>query len=145
MLGITAVAALAHYTGHRWIMPAFGSSCAILFGAPWLPAARPHRAMGGHLLSMTVAILFFQIFGNQWWVLGLAVGTALLLMVVLDLYHPPAGADPLAMIFLDRLEWDLLLMPVAAGTAVILTIAIGFSFLRRRFDPEYVERMQAAQ
>lgn len=76
---------------------------------------------------MTVGVTAYKVWGNAWWGLAIAVGVAIGLMLLLDVYHPPAGATPLLAIGM-KLDWPLLFMPVLVGSLSILAVFEAYEF-----------------
>ncbi|MFZ4508689.1 MAG: HPP family protein [Fimbriimonas sp.] len=134
-VAICTVAGLAAATKMPWIMAPFGSTAAIMYGVPGAHFAKPHRVVLGHLLSMSIGIGMYQAFGSAWWSLGLAVGLAIGSMLAFDIFHPPAGASPLLALVIP-LKWSILLMPVLAGSIVMVLVAEAYHFVRLRLEPD---------
>ena len=63
----------------------------------------------------------------------LAVGFSVFLMILLDVVHPPAGANPIIAI-LGTKEAGFILMPVAIGACFIILFAIIYN---RMLDRDY--------
>lgn len=122
MLAIALVAVLERVTDSHWIMAPFGASCVLLFSVPASPLSQPVNLIGGHLLSTCVGLVVQALLPVTWWSMGLAVGLAIALMVVLRITHPPAGADPLV-VLAESPGWDYLLLPVAGGSLVLVLVA----------------------
>jgi len=66
----------------------------------------------------------------EWWGMGLAVGLAIAAMAALRMTHPPAGADPLVVLF-DNPGWGHIGLPVAVGSLMLVRIA----WLHHRLPP----------
>ena len=64
-----------------WIMFSFGATVLIVFAAHKAETAQPKNIFFGHLISIIVGILFNEIMGFSFYSLGLAVGTAVCLMM----------------------------------------------------------------
>jgi len=122
LLAISAVAWLSHVTGHPLLMAPFGATCVLLFSVPGSPLSQPVNVIGGHLVATAIGLLLHEFLPLEWWSLGLATGMAIAAMAVLRVTHPPAGADPLV-VFLVSPGWDYLVLPVAAGSIVLVVIA----------------------
>ena len=75
--------------------------------------------------------------GNDWWAIGLAVGTSIALMQVTRTVHPPAGANPIV-IMLAGAGWEFVLFPVTAGAVALAVCAALFNNLSpQRKYPTY--------
>ncbi|HWA42527.1 MAG TPA: HPP family protein [Hypericibacter adhaerens] len=123
--GFIAIAALAQLTDHLHtllLIAPFGASCVLVFAVPASPLAQPRNLIGGHLLSSLAGLVILAALGDGPWALGLGVALAILLMVLSETVHPPAGADPIVIIS-TQAAWPFLLAPVLAGTLIIFGIA----------------------
>ena len=104
-----------------WLLASFGATVVIVFGYHDNPFAQPKNIFFGHLLSALVGILFTTFFGVSFITIGLAVGIAVMLMMVFKVAHPPAGGNPI-IVMIGGVSFEFLLFPVMAGT---ITIIIG--------------------
>lgn len=98
MLTLALLAYLSDVTQHRFIIPPLGASCFIAFVIPDSAFARPRSIIGGHVVASLIGVGSVQLFGTVWWGGAVAVGSAILLMQVLRMLHPPAAANPLLII-----------------------------------------------
>lgn len=121
-LALAAVGALAATTGHAWVLGSFGASCVLLFGFPDAAFSRPRSAIGGHVLSSAVGLLFLHLLGPGWIAMAAAGACAAMLMMATDTVHPPAGSNPV-IIFLSQPGWDFLVLPTLAGACLLVVIA----------------------
>jgi CBS-domain-containing membrane protein len=114
----------------------FATSIVLVIGSPQLPAAQPRALVGGHVISTLVGLAMVKSIGPGPWVAAVAVGLAVLAMMLTDTFHPPAGIDPLLVVSAN-LPWQFLIVPVLAG-AVMLTLfaLIWHRWLWRRSWPE---------
>lgn len=97
----------------------FATSIVLMTGSPDAQPARPRALVGGHVLSAIVGVLAVKIAGPQPWAAALAVGVAMLAMLLTDSFHPPAGINPL-IIVMNGMSWSFVLVPVAAGALLLL-------------------------
>lgn len=109
------------------LIPPFGASCVLVFGAPASPFARPRNVVGGHLISALMGLIAVAIFGPGVVGIALGVGLAIAAMMVTDTVHPPAGANPIVVAFMQP-SWLFLALPVFAGAFAI--VAIGLCYHR---------------
>ena len=112
-----------------WIIPSFGASCALVFGVPDSPFARPASVIGGHLVSSLVGLVTMAALGHGPLAMAVGVGCAIAAMMVTRTMHPPAGGDPLIVIATAAAP-TFLLTPVLVGT-IAISLA-GFAFRRLR-------------
>lgn len=120
---------LTNMTSATWLMAPFGASCVLAFGVWNAPLSQPRNIIGGHFVSTFVGLAISHILGNEPWVIGLAVGLAIALMMLTKTTHPPAGADPLV-VMLGGYSWSYLITPVLIGSIVIVFIALIINNLR---------------
>ncbi|NBD24704.1 HPP family protein [Paenibacillus glycinis] len=120
---IGLLALLSDLTPCIWMMAPFGATCVLAFGVWDAPLSQPRNIVGGHLISTLVGLTCCHLFGQSNWVLAIAVGLAIGLMMLTKTTHPPAGADPLVVI-LSGSGWSFLVAPVLIGSALIVLVAV---------------------
>jgi CBS-domain-containing membrane protein len=120
-IGILAAADATHMA--PLIIAPFGASCALVFGAPASPLARPRNVIGGHLISTVVGLLAAAVITSPILAMAAGVGLAIAGMLLTETLHPPAGANPIVVV-LSHATWGFLLAPVLAGTLAIVTIGM---------------------
>ena len=65
----------------------------------------------------------------------MAVGTAITLMMMFNVVHPPAGANPIIVI-IGSVSFDYLLSPVISGSLIIIISAIAINrFILKKTYP----------
>lgn len=127
-LGIAALAYLSVHTNSPLIAAPFGATAVLVFAVPDSPLAQPRNIIGGNVLGAIVCILFVQFCGTAPWVMALAVATTIKLMQLTRTLHPPGGAVALVGV-MSQASWDFLLVPVLAGSIVIVLCTITFNNL----------------
>ena len=125
---------LTSFTSTPWLIASFGASCVLAFGLWNSPLSQPRNIIGGHFISTLIGLVVYHIFGNEPWSLAMGVGLAIGLMMLTKTTHPPAGADPIIVIF-GAYPWGSLFTPVLTGSIVIVLIALLINNLRS--DREY--------
>ena len=85
----------------------------------------------GHLFSSFIGLAVLTLFGPQWWAAGLAVGTAIAVMMLTRTVHPPAGSNPV-IVFLSQAGWDFLLFPTLIGSVIVALVALIYNNLTRK-------------
>ena len=118
-------------SGLAWLIPSFGASCALVFGVPDSPFARPVSVIGGHLLSSAAGLGVVALLGHGPAAMAVGVGVAIAAMLATRTMHPPAGGDPLVVIAAAATP-VFLLTPVLAGTLAIALAGEVFQLVRRR-------------
>jgi CBS-domain-containing membrane protein len=122
-IAIGILALLTDITSYMWLMAPFGASCVLAFGVWDAPLSQPRNIVGGHLVSTSIGLILFHLFGNEVWVIALGIGLSIALMHVTRTTHPPAGADPIVVILAGS-PWSFLLTPVLMGSLVIVLTAL---------------------
>ena len=107
-----------------FLISSFGSSMVLLYGYPESSFSQPKNIFFGHLLTSVVGIIFLYNVPLPIYILiPLAVGFAITLMVLLNVTHPPAGANPIIVI-MGSVSLDYLINPILIGSLIILTFGI---------------------
>ncbi len=107
-----------------FLITSFGSSMVILYGYPESSFSQPKNIFFGHILTSIVGIIFLYLFPLPIYLLiPLAVGTSIFLMMLLNVVHPPAGANPIIVI-MGSVSLDYLINPIIIGTLIVLIFGI---------------------
>ncbi|WP_410795700.1 HPP family protein [Paenibacillus sp. J5C2022] len=122
-LTILLLGALTNVTDTLWLMAPFGASCVLAFSVWNAPLSQPRNIIGGHLISSFTGLVAYHWIGDDPWVIGLAVGLSIALMMLTKTTHPPAGADPLVII-IGGYSFSYLLSPVLIGSLLIVAMAL---------------------
>ena len=133
IIGLLSFLSFETSTGF-WLMFSFGSTSLIVFIFYKSEFAQPGNIFFGHLLGITIGILFNEFIGLSFITLGLSVGVTVTLMMYFKIIHPPAAANPLIALFAD-VSIEYIIFPVLVGTIVIifLTIIIKKFILKRNY------------
>ncbi|MCH9742428.1 MAG: HPP family protein [Proteobacteria bacterium] len=118
-------------TNAIWIMGSFGASCLLLFAFPSAPFAQPKNVIAGHFIGSLSGLICLTLLGDAWWVVAIAVGLSVFLMLLTNSVHPPASANPLIVIALHA-NWDYLLFPTLMGAVMLVVVAYGYNALNSR-------------
>lgn len=105
------------------LLPSFGASAALLYGACHLPMAQPRNVMGGHLISAFIGVLAYQMFGSSWWAITLGVTMAIVAMTVTYTLHPPGGATAFLAVYTGQ-DFGFIISPVGVGAVCLVCIAL---------------------
>jgi CBS-domain-containing membrane protein len=100
----------------------FATSIVLVISQPYARPAQPRALIGGHLLSACVGVLVLAITGPGAVAASLAVGLAVLMMVLTDTLHPPAGINPL-LVVTGNLPWWYVIVPVSVGALALAAFA----------------------
>ena len=131
-IAIAALAWLTAASGQPLLMASLGASCFLVFVVPDNPVAQPRNVVGGHVVSALVGMTVMTLFGSVWWAMGLGVGLAIVAMRLTQTNHPPAASDPLLIMLspFGAPGWGFVLMPVMAGAAIVVAVAVALNRLR---------------
>ena len=107
-----------------FLITSFGSSMVLLYGYPESPFSQPKNIFFGHLLASVVGILFLYFLPLPIYLLiPFSVGLTATLMILLNVVHPPAGANPIIVI-MGSVSLDYLINPIITGSLIILGFGI---------------------
>ena len=132
-IAIAVLALIADWQSLVMILGSFGASCLLIFAYPASPFAQPRNVIGGHFVASLTGLVVMAMFGVTWWSLAVAVGTAIALMLLLRVPHPPAGSNPL-IVMLGGVGWQFLLTPTLAGSVVLVLVAIAYNNMGQNLD-----------
>lgn len=107
------------------VMAPFGATMVILFALPQSPLAQPRNIIGGHILTALLGVLMAHYVEITPLTLGIAAGLGVILMMLSNTLHPPAGANPL-LIMMTGATWDFVFNPVLTGSLLIVLIGWGY-------------------
>jgi len=107
-----------------FLVTSFGSSMVLLYGFPESPFAQPKNIFFGHLLTAFIGVLFlnyvsFPIFIN----IALSVGVGIFFMIIFNVVHPPAGANPIIVI-IGGASYEYLINPIIFGSLIVLFFGV---------------------
>lgn len=100
----------------------FATSIVMVMGSPEAPPAQPLRILGGHMVCAAAGIACTMLLGFDIWIAALAIGLAIAVMHLLDVFHPPAGISPI-IIATSHASPEYVLFPVLAGVAILIAYA----------------------
>ncbi len=134
----TSAFAFTHFSLSRvLILGSFGASCLLVFAYPNSPFSQPRNVIGGHFSATLTGLVCMTVFGVHWWSMALAVGTAIALMLMFRVPHPPAGSNPL-IVMLGAVGWDFLFLPTLFGSMILVATALIYNNLGKdRHYPTY--------
>ncbi len=112
-----------------FLIASFGSTMVLLYGYPESPFAQPKNIFFGHLLTSAVGVILLNVFPLPIFILiPFAVGIGVMLMIFLNVTHPPAGGNPIIVI-IGSVSFEYLLTPVITGSIIV----IGFGYIINKF------------
>lgn len=124
--GISAALYLVGPTHATFVLASLGGQLDFLFGLTRAPAAQLRAIMGGHLGGAGIGIACAQFLGSSLLAFSLAVSLSLAVMLATRTIHPPAGANPVIMVYAQAL-WGALLNPVLLGLVCLVCVAMVWS------------------
>lgn len=108
-----------------WLLASLGGSCVIVFGMPDSKMAQPRSLIGGHVVGSVVGLVAVHTLGSGWAVMAVATATALVIMMITDTIHSPAGADPLIVISTGA-SWSFLVAPLGLGLLIVFVVTVAY-------------------
>ncbi len=132
VIGIGAVGGLAALTNMPLLLAPLGASAVLIFGQPASPLAQPANVFGGYLLATIVGVAAALTFPGMWQVAALAVGLAIVLMLMFRVTHPPAGAVPLVALAAP-LQSGSLFFTILIGSISL----VGLGVVHHRLPPRF--------
>lgn len=127
-LAIMCVASLDSVTKTPLIFGSLGASCLLVYAYPTSPFAQPRNVIGGHFLATLTGLAVMTLFGVNAMTMAIGVATAIALMLIFRVPHPPAGSNPL-IVMLAMAKWDFLFTPTLFGSLIVVGVALIFNNL----------------
>lgn len=114
-----------------WIVAPIGASSVLVFAVPASPLAQPWSVVGGNVLSALVATTVVVTVGQGPAAVALAVGLAIVVMMVGRCVHPPGGAVALLVAYgsesLDAHGFGVALWPVGLGSVSLVAVGVAYN------------------
>ena len=126
--GIALALHLVGVPNAPFVLASLGGSTVFLFGLTRAPAAQPRALLGGHLFGAAIGIACVQVLGPTLPAYVAAVTLTLGAMLLTRTVHPPAGANPVLMVYAQA-SWPALLDPVLLGVGSLMAVAFVWSRL----------------
>lgn len=125
-LGTFFVVAVIAWWGENTALPlliaSLGSSCALVFILPSSPLAQPANVVGGQLICTLSGLVTALVLPTAWWSISLAVGISVIVMTLLRVTHPPAGANAI-IVMTTAATWTEAVVPIGIGALGIVVLA----------------------
>ena len=128
---------LGNWQNVAMILGSFGASFLLIFAYPESTFTQPRNIVGGHLITTFTGLSFMSLFGIERWSLALTIGTAIALMLLLRVPHPPADSNPL-IVMLGGVKWHFLITPTLLGALPLVMAELIYNNISRgRHYPRY--------
>ncbi|WP_158972235.1 HPP family protein [Chachezhania sediminis] len=122
-----------------YLIAPFGATSVLIFAVPNSPLAQPWSAIVGNTVAALVGVATCMLVAEPTLRIAMAVGLAVAATILCRAVHPPAGAVAMTAAMspsaIDHLGFWFALMPVAAGTIVLVAIAAVYAHLTGRHYP----------
>jgi CBS-domain-containing membrane protein len=140
---IAAVALATQALSVPLVLGSFGATCVLVFGFPKVAFSQPRNVIVGHLMSSSIGLAFLTVLGDSWWSAALALATAIAAMILTRTVHPPAGSNPVIVMFAHpHPAWAFALTPTLYGAVIIVVVAVIFNNIgaTRRYPAYWIGR-----
>ena len=150
ILAITGIAAFASLLiiafidkgfDDPYLIASFGATAVLIYGAPKAPFSQPKNVFFGHLFSAIIGVAVACIFDGLGLytdyypvAIGLAVGLAIIVMMVTGTIHPPGGATALTCVLNGFFGAEYIFRPVMLGVLLMMVIAYGANYLKSKCE-----------
>lgn len=137
LLSIGVIAWLSSYYQLPLLIPSFGASAVLLYGACHVPMAQPRNVLGGHMISALAGVITYYFLGSAWWSIAVGVTTAIILMSLTSTLHPPGGATAFLAVYSGQ-HFSFVFWPI--GIVALFLIVVGLlvnNLLPERKYPQY--------
>lgn len=122
-----------------YLIAPFGASAVLLFAVPNSPLAQPWSAIVGNTLAALIGVGICLSVPTPALAVALAVSLTIAATIAFRAVHPPAGAVAMTAVLspdaVAQLGFRFALAPVAAGTILLVILAIGYARLTGRRYP----------
>ncbi len=130
---------LPHHQYPLLLLGSMAASAVLLFAAPHSPFSQPWNLVAGHGISALAGWVSYLLVADPLLAAGVAVGTAIFLMYVLNCLHPPGAATALTLVLGAAQfqpmggQWVALIVSANAGVLLLLALLINNVLPHRRY------------
>lgn len=131
-ISLSFIGLLAQTINTMMIIAPFGATAVLLFSAPRSQYSKPLNIFGGYIVSTIIGMLVLKYSNGGWLITGMAIGFTIMMMQLLNVVHPPAGAN-----FFVVSQGHIpvyLFEPLFAGLLTLIIIAIGLDKIKTRLN-----------
>ena len=140
-LSLVIIALIDQKYDDPYLIASFGATAVLIYGAPKAPFSQPKNVFFGHLFSAIIGVSVSCIFDYlglyaEYYpiAIGLAVGLAIVVMMVSGTIHPPGGATALTCVLNGFFGAEYIIRPVMLGVLLMMVIAYGANYLRKKCE-----------
>ena len=132
MVAAMLVLTVLDFAANKVVVASLGASCFIVFTMPHARASTPRRLLGGYAVGLAIGTTCYWLSVADWpnsmaflsehslaVFGGLAIGSAMFIMVITNTEHPPAASIALGLVMK---EWSLETVMVAAIEVIMLCV-----------------------
>ncbi|KAE9395412.1 hypothetical protein BT96DRAFT_958491 [Gymnopus androsaceus JB14] len=154
--GLSVIQAVFGYSayfvrrGAPLIVPSYGASAVLIYGAIEAPLAQPQALLGGHFFGALSGIIITKLFlllptqaqfdNVSWLVVSLSCATAIVVMQLTKTLHPPAGATAILPALdpsIRALSWYFLPI-ILLSSSLALAVALLLNNIQRRYPVVWI-------
>ncbi|USK70798.1 HPP family protein [Peribacillus asahii] len=136
VIAIITVGFIAIHLGYPMALGPLGASCVLVFLAHKGPFSQPRHIIGGHLFSITLALIMWSILGKSLFTIGLVLALVLILMTLTTTVHPPAAASALVAVN-SQAGWGFLISVVICSLLLVFISTIYNNLFPTRQYPKH--------
>ncbi|WP_054637534.1 MULTISPECIES: HPP family protein [Bacillaceae] len=127
LITISIVSVIAVALGYPMVLGPIGASCLLVFAAHHGPFSQPRHILGGHFVSTLAALAIWDMLGKSHLTIGLTLAVVLILMILLNVMHPPAAAS--AIVAINSQSGWIFLLTVIISSLVVIAISVLYNNL----------------
>jgi CBS domain-containing membrane protein len=139
LVGLFVLSPVIDFHMGLFLIAPFGATSVLVFAVPNSPLAQPWSAVIGNTVAALVAVWVCLLVKDPVLRIVLAVGLAITITILCRALHPPAGAVAMTVAMnpdmVAKLGFQFAIMPVAAGTILLVMIAMAYAKLTGRHYP----------
>lgn len=133
-IGLSLIGIIAEQSNTMMIIAPFGATAVLLFSAPNSPFSKPWNIFGGYFISTLLGAAVLEYTSGDWLSIGIGLGVTIMLMHLMRVIHPPAGAN-----FLIVTQGHLsfyLMWPLFTGLILLIVVGISVQKIRQKITLE---------
>ena len=123
--------ALGDATGASFVFAPMAASAVLIYGVPESPLSQPAHVVGGHMVAAALALAADRLVPHSPLALVATVSAVIVVLGLMRLTHPPAGATALV-VCLTHPGPMFLVNPVLASSLTLVAVAVAIHRLPPR-------------